>query len=333
MCGWVFNALQVPAGWLLGALIFGIVCSFAIKKIIFSRSYFSFVLAIIGTNIGFTVILERFVTYGGLIIPLLISIFITIFLGMLLGKYFQKWSGLNANTAFFCCLPGGASEVIAVSEQYGADQRIVAAFHTTRITLFVMIIPLIAGLFSNGRSDLTISQPALSITGWIVVILTVGVVALLSMQLGGRIPFPGAIIFVSIGLGFAAHTWVIPQYSMPSLIPGIAQGLMGAVLGMRFDRETLSELLRIGKVSALAMLLYFVGSLSLAALFFFVTSISFSESMLGIVPAGAAEMAATALSLQLDSTLVATLQMLRVLSLFVALPFLIKWFAKPVEST
>ncbi|MDQ0207116.1 membrane AbrB-like protein [Alkalicoccobacillus murimartini] len=330
--GGVFNAINVPAGWLLGALLCGIIWSFTIDKIIFSKGYFSIVLAIVGTNIGFTVVLEQFVTYQALILPLLLSILLTIVFGIILGRLFHRWSGLDANTAFFCCLPGGASEVIAVSEEYGADQRIVAAFHTTRITLFVLAIPFVAGLISNGRNDLAVSQPSMSVSGGTLLVVCVMVVALISSRIGKYIPFPGAVIFVSIALGFAAHTFIVPNETMPSIIPGLAQGLMGAILGMRFDRETFHELRRIGKVSALTLFLYFVASFLLALLFFGLTPTSFSESMLGIVPAGAAEMAATALSLNLDSTMVATLQMLRVLCLFAALPFLIKWFAKPIKQ-
>ncbi|MEY8752516.1 AbrB family transcriptional regulator [Alkalicoccobacillus gibsonii] len=333
LVGAVFNALSVPAGWLLGALVCGIVWSLAGARIVFSKQYFSYIIAIIGTNIGFTVVLERFVTYKQLILPLLLSIVLTIIFGVVLGRYFHKWSGLDKNTAFFCCLPGGASEVIAVSDEYGADQRIVAAFHTTRITLFVLAIPFFAGLLTDVEKQI-FAQPADSITvlSFTSVLLCVLVVALLSTWVGARIPFPGAIVFVSIGLGFIAHTFILPDISMPSVIPGVAQGLMGAILGTRFDRETARELKRIGKVSAFALTIYFGISILLAGLFYALTSTSFNESLLGIVPAGAAEMAATALSLNLDSTLVATLQMLRVLCLFAALPFLIKWFAKKPEA-
>ncbi|MFK3939386.1 AbrB family transcriptional regulator [Alkalihalobacillus sp. NPDC078783] len=334
LVGGIFNALSVPAGWLLGALVCGIIWSLAGAKIAFSKQYFSYIIAIIGTNIGFTVILERFVTYKQLILPLLLSILLTIMFGVILGRYFHKWSGLDKNTAFFCCLPGGASEVIAVSDEYGADQRIVAAFHTTRITLFVLAIPFFAGLLTDVEKQL-FTQPTNTMSGvsFVSVLLCVLVVALLSTWVGARIPFPGAIVFVSIGLGFIAHTFILPDISMPSVIPGMAQGLMGAILGSRFDRETVRELKRIGKVSALTLAIYFGTSLLLAGLFFVLTSTSFNESLLGIVPAGAAEMAATALSLNLDSTLVATLQMLRVLCLFAALPFLIKWFAKKPEAS
>jgi uncharacterized membrane protein AbrB (regulator of aidB expression) len=52
---------------------------------------------------------------------------------------------------------------------------------------------------------------------------------------------------------------------------------------------------------------------------------------LGIVAAGAAEMASTAAALNMDAAMVATLQMARVLTLFLLLPFLIRVFAEKGE--
>lgn len=102
---------------------------------------------------------------------------------------------------------------------------------------------------------------------------------------------------------------------------------------MRFDRETLKELARIGKPSAAALSLYVVMSVGLALVFFVLTPLPFYTTLLAIVPAGAAEMASTAATLELDATVVATLQMLRVLTLFIALPMLIRFFAqKPLSE-
>lgn len=135
-------------------------------------------------------------------------------------------------------------------------------------------------------------------------------------------------MFLAIALGFAIHQLLVPEYSMPNIVLGSAQVLIGSLIGMRFDRKTLKELSRIGAASAAALALYVVMSVGLALIFFVLTPLPFFTSLLAIVPAGAAEMASTAAQLELDATAVATLQMLRVLALFIALPFLIKLFAK-----
>ncbi len=244
--------------------------------------------------------------------------------------FLKKYSNLNRNTAFFCCLPGGASEVIGLSYQYGANQQIVAAFHTTRITFFVLVIPLVVGLnaptLSRGlpKSGFAFNQYALALS-------VLCVVMLLTIFFSKKISFPGSSLFFAIGLGFIAHL-LFPVVEMPGFITGIAQGIMGAIIGIRFDRNTFKQIKSIGVVSGLTLMMYFLMSLGLATIFFLLTPIDWFTSLLSIVPAGAAEMASTATALNIEPAMVATLQMARVLALFIALPFLIKFFAKTVDK-
>ncbi|ADC49518.1 hypothetical protein BpOF4_07300 [Alkalihalophilus pseudofirmus OF4] len=331
LVGAAFSYLNVPAGWLLGSLVTGIVSAFYIKKLFFSDSLFKVSLALIGGNIGFMVVPEQFLTYHMLIGPFLITLILTIVGGILLGRFLLKYTGMHPNTAFFCCMPGGASEVIALSKEYGADQRLVAAFHTTRITLFVFIIPFIVGL-SHPVVNSGLSANGVSLTSGSTAIAALIVIVIMTLWLGARVRFPGSALFFAIALGFSVHQWVIPTSEMPFFVTGLAQALMGAIIGMRFDRETFQEIKRVGGASALTLALYFLMSFGLAAIFFFLTPINYSTSLLSIVPAGAAEMASTATMLAIEPTMVATLQMLRVLALFLVLPFLIKWFAEKPKT-
>ncbi|WP_017725909.1 AbrB family transcriptional regulator [Halalkalibacterium ligniniphilum] len=327
--GGVFSWLQVPAGWLLGSLLAGIVSAFFIKKVMLSDRLFKYSLAMIGGSIGFMLRPEQFLHYHTLLLPFLLTLILTLIGGLLLGRFLKRYSALNANTAFFCCLPGGASEVIALSKEYGADQRIVAAFHTTRITFFVFTIPLVVGLYVPTATDVIGSR--ISWGESTLALLTLACVMLLTLIFSKYIHFPGGALFFAIGLGFVAHL-LLPTVEMPGFVTGIAQGIMGAIIGMRFDRDTFMELRNIGAVSALTLLLYFVMSMGLALVFWGLTPIGWFTSLLSIVPAGAAEMASTATALGIEPAMVATLQMARVLALFLALPFLIKWFATPVKE-
>ncbi|AST95822.1 AbrB family transcriptional regulator [Shouchella clausii] len=325
--GWLVQTIGMPAGWLLGALATGIFWSFFVQKLIFKSELFTVSLALVGISIGFMVIPEELWAYRMLLPAFLLTLALTLAGGILLGKGFEKWAHTTGNTAFFCCLPGGASEVIALSERYQADQRIVAAFHTTRITLFVLVVPLLVGLATGGGVSLpaAATQP-FAADAWLVFLALLG--AAVIFCLARFVTFPGAPMFLAIALGFAIHQLLVPEYSMPNIVLGSAQVLIGSLIGMRFDRKTLKELSRIGAASAAALALYVLMSVGLALIFFLLTPLPFFTSLLAIVPAGAAEMASTAAQLELDATAVATLQMLRVLALFIALPFLIKLFAK-----
>lgn len=328
--GSLFARWHIPAGWLLGALLTGIVYSLFVKKLYFSDSLFKISLAIIGANIGFMVIPKQFLTYQFLLIPFLITIVLTLTGGILLGKFMQKYSNVHPNTSFFCCLPGGASEVIAISKDYGADQNIVAAFHTTRITLFVLTIPIVVGL--NSVVINPTEQASIGFGEVLFSLLILAGIGIVSIWLAKKIPLPGVSLLVAIIVGFLAHQWLVPSLEIPKFATGMAQALMGAIVGIRFDRETYNEFKRIGKVSMMTLFLYFMMSFGLAAVFFLLTPLDFFTSLLSVVPAGAGEMASTATALDIEPMMVATLQMLRVLILYATLPFLIKWFSKPAQS-
>ncbi|WP_227936335.1 AbrB family transcriptional regulator [Alkalihalobacillus deserti] len=329
--GGLFSWLNVPAGWLLGSILAGIISSFFIIKIYLPNKLFKFSLAMIGANIGLMLRPEQFLNYQTLLFPFLLTLVVTIVGGVLLGKFLKRYSNLNNNTAFFCCLPGGASEVIALSHQYGANEQIVAAFHTTRITLFVLVIPLVVGV------NTPFAQQSANISGFdftkgLWSILTLIIVMFATLFLSQRFSFPGSSLFFAIGLGFLAHL-LLPEIEVPGFVTGVAQAIMGAIIGMRFDRESLLQLKSIGAISGVTLLIYFIVSFGLATLFFVLTPVDWFTSLLGIVPAGAAEMASTATALNMEAAMVATLQMARVLALFLALPFLIRMFAKRDETS
>mgnify|MGYP001943971357 FL=1 len=329
--GAIFYQLHVPAGWLLGALVTGMVFGLYIKKLYFPDSLFKVALAIIGANIGFMVDPEQFLTYHYLILPFFLTLLLTLTGGILLGKFMFKFSNVHPNTAFFCCLPGGASEVIALSKEFGADQHIVAAFHTTRITLFVLTIPIVVGLHTRVVPSVTDSATSSLIAGFVALVCLAGI-GLFALWIAQKIPLPGISLLMAILFGFLAHQFVFPTFVVPKFATGIAQALMGAIVGIRFDRETYKEFKRIGKVSIVTLMFYFLMSFGVAGVFFLLTPLDFFASLLGVVPAGAAEMASTAAALDIEPMMVATLQMLRVLILFALLPLLIKWFSKPATS-
>ncbi|WP_227937159.1 AbrB family transcriptional regulator [Alkalihalobacillus deserti] len=324
--GGLFSSLNVPAGWLLGSISTGIVSAFFVVKIHLPNNLFKLSLAMIGGNIGLMLRPDQFLDYHALMAPFLLTLILTLAGGISLGLFLKLYSNLNANTAFFCCLPGGASEVIGLSDQYGANQQIVAAFHTTRITLFVLVIPLVVGLHAP-ISTQAFQTTNYAFTQYVFALFLLFIVMVLTIVLSKRFSFPGASLFFAIGLGFLAHL-MFPAVEMPGFITGIAQGIMGAIIGMRFDRNTFKQIKSIGFISGVTLTMYFFMSLGLATIFFLLTPIDWFTSLLSIVPAGAAEMASTATALNIEPSMVATLQMARVLALFLVLPFLIKMFAK-----
>ncbi|WP_245723095.1 AbrB family transcriptional regulator [Natribacillus halophilus] len=322
LIGASFSSIGVPAGWLLGGLLAGIFYGLFIRAFDFSGWPFQLALALVGINIGLMMEPELFQQLIQYLLPLFITLVLTLLTGLFLGILLDRWTNLDRRTAFFCTIPGGASEVIAISSDYGADQRIVASFHTARITMFVLIIPFGIGMiYGEGNMDVQTTAQLLP-TGLQISFFAVIIVG--SYVLNRLISFPGGILIFSIALGFLGSEFVVNIGEVPAYISGIGQGFIGAMVGVRFERSTVVRLKSIGAASLKVLGLYLLSSLGIAVLFFWLTPLSYLTSLLSTVPAGAAEMASTAVALQLEPTLVASLHIIRVVSIFIVLPFLFK---------
>lgn len=327
--GSLFSAAGVPAGWLFGALLAGIFTGLFIKRFTFEGWPFQAALALVGVNIGFLMDTELFAVLPAYIMPLIVTLSITLMMGLVFGMLMYRWTNLDVKTAFFCCVPGGASEVISVSRDYGADDRIVAAFHTARITFFVFLIPLSAAVFypeaaSGGTPvDTGVWNPFI---GFPMLLCIVALVIILNKY----VKIPGGALLYALIFGFIIGNWVVPGFAPPGYAAGAGQALIGAMVGIRFDRETLLRVKSIGLPSLGILQFFLLLSLLLAGLFTLMTPLPYITSLLSTVPAGAAEMSSTAFALQLEPTLVSALHIIRVIVLFLLLPFLVKWIDRMI---
>ncbi|SDH90124.1 hypothetical protein SAMN05192534_11465 [Alteribacillus persepolensis] len=330
--GGMFSYAGVPAGWLLGGLLTGMTYGLFIKRYAFEGWPFRTVLAFVGVNIGFMMQIGLFQLIGQYFFPLVFSLFLTLAAGAGLGWLMNRFTYLDPLTAYFCCVPGGASEVIALSSDYGADNRVVAAFHTARITFFVLTIPFVAGRFYQDSAEN--NDAGLIVEPIDVSVLTAVIIGVLvTIGLYQRWKIPAGTLFYGIMSGFVLSEWVLyGEAALPSYVGGIGQALIGIMVGIRFDKPTFLKLKDIGKLSVILLGLYFLFSLVLAGLFTWMTELPYMTSLLSTVPAGAAEMSSTAMALHLEPTLVAGLQMIRVVALFLFLPVLINILNRAAEQ-
>lgn len=323
--GFVFNHFNIPAGFLLGALITGMVCGIFVKRFTFGRMSFKFTLAFVGANISLLLTLSTLKIVHHLLLPLFLTIIITIIGGLLFGiLLFKVTKDIDKITAFFCCIPGGASEIIGISGQYGADDRLVAAFHTVRITVFTMSIPLIVGYLHPVTENSITEQTVTNFNIWTIVFFAITM--LVTLLLDYRFNIPGGTLVFSILIGFLLTQFVMDVEQVPRFIAGIGQALIGAFVGIRFDKYVLSRLWKVGPIVIVIISLFFTLTLFTAFGFHFLTDIPYSTSLISTVPAGAAEMSVTAVALDENPTIVSSLQIIRVIALFTALPFLLKIF-------
>ncbi|HEU5140057.1 MAG TPA: AbrB family transcriptional regulator [Bacillales bacterium] len=335
--GCLFAWLQVPAGFLIGSLLVGVFYRLRIGELSLPPYVFPFALALIGANIGLTMKLSMFAEVASYFIPLIISLVAILLGSWLLSRLLARFSTLDPKTALFCCVPGGASVMLALSEEYGADQRIVAAFQSARVLVVVLAIPLLAGLMAGltGAGGGTHAAASASDTSTGVVSFFPGfrflcVLAIMALGLGLAkvVKIPAAQFLYAMLIAFLVNQFVVPLGSLPTGVVGFGQILLGANIGLRFDRTALLQLKKIGWLSTGILMMFLVLTFAISLIFYFLTPLDYVTSMLSMSPGGAPQMSSTAAVLNLDASIVASVQLVRLLIIFLLLPVVIPYLVK-----
>jgi uncharacterized protein len=143
--GFAFSLVGLPAGWLLGALV-----TSAIFREIFGEVRFTGKLRragqlVVGTAVAGLLSPPVVATLGGMIGWILVAAITINLICLAISFPIARISGLDRRTSALCCLPGGLSEMAALAREVGANDQAVAIFHTIRVTLIVIAVPLLLG--------------------------------------------------------------------------------------------------------------------------------------------------------------------------------------------
>ncbi|WP_394173386.1 AbrB family transcriptional regulator [Guptibacillus hwajinpoensis] len=326
--GFLFDLLNIPAGWLLGAMLVGVYYRLMINDIAYPNLLFDLSLAVIGVSIGISIKVSMFKEVANYLLPLAVSMMILLVASWILGKILNRYSNLDAKTALFCCLPAGASVMMALSKEYKANLGIVAAFQTVRIMMLVATIPIVAGLMSSFLSTKEVESSSLgqvadnALPMWLAVFSYLFLIVL-TLVVAKKWRIPIAPFLYSILLAFLFHVLIQPLPPMPNLGVGLGMAMLGVIIGVRFDRKSLADIKQIGWTSVAILLAFFFLTFVVTFVFYLMTPLDFTTSLLAIVPAGAPQMASVAASLQLDASVVAAMQVIRLLVLILIIPALV----------
>ncbi len=148
--GYLGIKLKIPAGAMIGSMI-----AVAIYNVFSKNGYvpsnFKLVAQIvIGAIIGLNFTMDSILELKNLIIPSIILVigltFFSLLLGLIIfkltGSSLFKMDGLDLPTALFSAAPGGLTDMVIMSESFGAQTHIVALLHLIRLTTVLTVLPL-----------------------------------------------------------------------------------------------------------------------------------------------------------------------------------------------
>ena len=214
-------------------------------------------------------------------------------------------------TAFYAGAVGGASEMTLLAERAGGRTDLVAAAHSLRLMVVVLVIPF--GLQASGLTgvDLTPAGPrVVHPAGLVALAALTGAGAWLMRRLGRANPwFMGALV-AAMALTMAGITWS----AIPAWLSNAAQLVIGVSLGVRFTSGFLHTAPRwlasvgLGTLSMMALCAGFAWLLSRG------TGLHPVTLLLGTSPGGITEMSITAKVLQLGVPVVTAFQVCRLVA-------------------
>lgn len=315
--GFAAAAVKLPLPWMIGPLFVIAALRLAGLELVAPRPARHAGQWVIGTTLGLNFSAPVFAQLS-LNAPLIAAIaFSAVPVGMLCALLLRRLTGADAATAFFCALPGGASEMATLAEGRGASAERVATAHALRMILVVAVVPFV--IVQAGAHGSDIWSPGARAVEWrhmplLVAASLAGVAALRLARL------PNAWILGALGGVAAASALALPLSALPRWLVNAGQLLIGVSLATRFSSEFVRSAPRFILAATASTGLCMTTLALLAGTLSWALQVPLATVVLAAAPGGVTEMSITAQVLHLGVPLVTAAHVLRVIVLSLSAP-------------
>jgi len=262
-------------------------------------------------------------------LPVAVVSVATLALSVAAGLLLTRTTQVDGPTGTLGMVAGGASGIVAMADELDADVRLVAFMQYLRVLVVVLTIPVVVAFgFPGAERGVEVDDgPLFAGAGdWV---LTVAV-AFIGGWAGRRTRLPAATLLGPLLLAGAIALLATDALTVPPLAREVAFALIGLEVGLRFTAETLRAMGRLLGPVVLAIVALMAGSFLFAIGLTATTSASLLESYLATTPGGLYAVLAVAFSAGADTTFVVGVQTLRLLSLVILAPFVVRWVVRRV---
>lgn len=315
--GVLFRLLDLPLPWMLGPLVACAVANLrgaGLRWPPLLRDYGQWV---IGTVLGlyFTPAVVHQVI--GLAPWIAIGVVWAVALGLAYAWSLRRFAGVSRETAFFAGAIGGASEMALLGERAGARVDQIAASHSLRIVLVVMIVPLAyRALDLHGSDPYQMAARVFSPSGLLLLAVSTALAGALCRWLNWPNAWVLGPLAVSTALTASGHDLsVVPPECVVS-----AQIAIGASLGVRFTPAFFVQAPRYLGIVAATSLCGMLATAAFALVVARASGIAPATMVLATAPGGVAEMSLTAKVLQLGVPVVTAFHVVRMAAILMLTP-------------
>jgi membrane AbrB-like protein len=327
--GVLFGLIGLPSPALFGGLLAGLVRALAVPtRIAVPARATTAAQAVIGVAMGALVDVATLRTVAANWLAVLLVTLGTLALSLGAGLVLRLNRGITPVTGAFSMIAGGASGIIVMARELGADERMVAVLQYLRVLLIVVLMPVIAtgvyGAAPGSGAAAGSDGPA-----WPVGLLLTagcGVVGLVAGRLA-RLPV-AALLGPMVVAAAVEMTGVAPAIDVPSLLQSVAFLVIGLQVGISFTRASLTTIGRALPLALAVIVALIVASAGLGAVLAAATGASALDGYLATTPGGLYAVLATATDSGADATFVLAVQVLRLFVMLLSAPLVARWLRR-----
>jgi membrane AbrB-like protein len=321
---------QFPAALLLGPMIGAIAFGVGGSRLHVHRAGFQASQAMIGCLVAHAVtgqIAQTLLKDGPLIVAV---VMVTVAVSGVVGWVLTRLRILPGTTAAWGSSPGGASAMVAMAEDFGADPRLVAFMQYVRVAAVVFSASFAARLLmENPATSAPVGGAEATDLVSLAATLAVAIIGA-GAALALRVP-AGAQVGPMV-LGSLLHASGLVRMTLPAPLLELAYACIGTYVGLRFTRETL-------RLTLTALPGILVASFSVIALcgacawgLTLLLPIDLLTAVLATSPGGLDSVAIIAVGSKADVSFVLAVQTLRLFVVLITGPLLAKWISRSVTE-
>ncbi|WP_432534918.1 AbrB family transcriptional regulator [Kineococcus arenarius] len=320
-------ALGLPSPTLFAGLLTGLLDALLLPRPLpLPRGTGTAAQAVVGVTIGTLVQLSTLAALGEHWLPVLLVTLGTLALSLGTGALLGRHRDVDAVTGAFALVAGGASGLVVMARQLGADERVVAVVQYVRVLVVVLSLPVVLHVAFGVRAQ---GSPAPAAGGplWAGLLL-LAVCGVAGRWLGRVAHLPAASLLGPMLLAAALSLGGLAGAArVPGTLEALAYALIGLQVGLRFTPASLASVARVLPAALALIVAGVAGSAGLAALLSATTGLPLLDTYLATTPGGLYAVLAAAVGSGADATFVLSVQVLRLLVMLLAAPVLARALA------
>ncbi|HEY0888843.1 MAG TPA: AbrB family transcriptional regulator [Nocardioides sp.] len=328
----VLQLVAVPSAPLFGSLFGGMAHALTSRTPLeLPAPAFRVAQAMIGVIIGASVSLPALTRMGSDAVAIALVTAGTIGVSLIAGRMLAVRRDVSPVTGAFAMIAGGASGVVAVAHDLGADDRVVTVVQYLRVLIVLVTLPVVTAVVFRPEHGLgllpTADAPLLPSLAYVALAL------LLGLLLARLVPVTTAVLLgpFLVGAVLSQSGW-LGTVAVPTALEWLAYAAIGVQVGLRFTRESVASIARMLPAVIAVIAAMIAVNAAMGAALARLTPVDGLTAYLATTPGGLFAVLATAADTGADVTYVMAVQLVRLVVILATLPLLARWLRRGARA-